>query len=114
MSELVKGRRFQLWEFHVSHGSLLIRSPAAQESMTSIDIICVGVEYISAPRHLREVTIVQPTAEEIQSLEKVLQKSLPPSHVWIMQSAGQRFTIVASALQVREHSGEIFDSPFAG
>lgn len=77
MSELTKGREFQLWEYRVSHGSLLIRSPAGPGFETSIDIICVGVEYLAAPRHLGEITVSEATGAEIESLEEILGKKLP-------------------------------------
>ena len=115
MSELTKGRKFQLWEYHVSHGSLLIRSPAGPGIATSIDIICVGVEYLAAPRHLGEVAVCEATGAEIERVEEILgEKLLPPSRVWALQGSRQRSLVVAVALKVQEHRGDIFDSPFRG
>lgn len=113
MSELTKGRQFQLWEYHVSHGSLLIRSPAQPGDATSIDIVFVGVEYLAAPRHLGELAVSEATADELQTLEKVLQKKLESSHVWALASSLGRFLIVAVAIRIQEHTGDIFDSPFS-
>lgn len=112
MSSLMKGRKFQLWEYHVSHGSLLIRSPADPDFETSVDIICVGVEYIVAPRHLEEVTISEATDSEVQKIEEILGKHVPPSRIRVLQGSRQRFLVVAAALKIQEHRGDIFDSPF--
>jgi hypothetical protein len=112
MSELTKGRQFQLWEYHVSHGSLLIRSPAGLDAAGSIDIIFVGVEYVAAPRHLGEIAVSEATADEVQRLEKVLQKKLDSSRVWALQSLRERSLVVAAAIRIQEHVGNIFDSPF--
>jgi hypothetical protein len=112
MSELTKGREFQLWEYRVSHGSLLIRSPAGPGFETSIDIICVGVEYLAAPRHLGEITVSEATGAEIERSEEILGKKLLPSRVWALQGSRQRSLVVAAALKVREHHGDIFNSPF--
>jgi hypothetical protein len=112
MSVLTKGRNFQFWEYHVSHGSLLIRSPAGPGIETSVDIICVGVEYLAAPRHLGEITVCLATEAEVEHLEKVLQKKLSPLHVWVFEGASDRFPIVGAGLDVREHPGNIFHSPF--
>ena len=71
MSELTQGRAFQLWEYHVSHGSLLIRSPAGPEFETSVDMVCVGVEYLSAPRHLGEIDVSQASTTEISSSQLI-------------------------------------------
>ena len=100
MSELMKGREFQLWEYQVSHGSLLIRSPAGPELETSIDIICVGVEYLAAPRHLGEITVSEASEVEIGSLEEILGKKFPLSRVWALQSSHQRSLVVAAALKI--------------
>jgi hypothetical protein len=112
MSPLMKEREFQLWEYRVSHGSLLIRSPAGPESETSIDIIFVGVEYLAAPRQLGEITISEADEIEIGRLEEILGKRLPPSRVWALQGSRQRSLVVAVALKVQEHRGDIFESPF--
>jgi hypothetical protein len=112
MSELTNGREFQLWEYRVSHGSLLIRSPAGPGFETSIDIICVGVEYLAAPRHLGEITVSEATGAEIERLEEILGKKLLSSRVWALQGSRQRSFVVAAALKVQEHQGDIFDSPF--
>jgi hypothetical protein len=99
MSALTKGRKFQLWEYHVSHGSLLIRSPAEPGAETSVDIVCVGVEYLAAPRHLGEITVCPPTEAEVERLENVLQKKLsPPLHVWVLERVSERFLLVGVAL----------------
>lgn len=113
MSELTKGRKFQLWEYHVSHGSLLIRSPAGPEFETNVDIICVGVEYLAAPRHMGEISISEATRSEIGKLEEILGKKLTPSRVWALQGSHERSLVVAVALKVREYRGDIFDSPFS-
>jgi hypothetical protein len=114
MSELTKGREFQLWEYRVSHGSLLIRSPAGPpEFETNIDIICVGVEYLAAPRQLGEIIISEATEVEIEKLEDILDKKLPSSRVWVLQGGRHRSLLVAAALRVQEYRGNIFDSPFS-
>lgn len=113
MSALIDGRQFQLWEYHVSHGSLLIRSPAGPGTPTSVDIICVGVEYFAAPRHLGELELSEATPEEIELIERVLRKKMTLDRLWVLQSAAGRFPVAAAALKIQEHAGGIFDSPFA-
>jgi hypothetical protein len=112
MPELTKGRQFQLWEYNVSHGSLLIRSPAVPGVAKSIDIIFVGVEYLAAPRHLGEIAVSEARADEMHGLEEILQKKLVSSRVWALQGLRERFLVVAAALKIQEHVGDIFDSPF--
>jgi hypothetical protein len=113
MSELMPGRAFQLWEYHVSHGSLLIRSPAGPDFKTSVDIIFVGVVYLAAPRHLGEIAIAEATIPEIERMEVTLGRKLHQERVWVLQGANQRSIVVALAPTIREHMGDIFDSPFS-
>jgi hypothetical protein len=117
MTDLLKGRQFQLWEYRVSHGSLLIRSPASpsitgKSAQFSVDILCHGVEYISAPRHLGEISISRATDMEIEMVTKMLRKKVQPSSVWALQNSDNRFLLVAADVIVREHRGDIFESPF--
>jgi uncharacterized protein YaiE (UPF0345 family) len=113
MRELTTGRQIQVWEYHVSHGSLLIRSPAGPGVVKSIDIVFIGVEYLAVPRHLGEIVISEATADEMHKLEGILQKKLVSSRVWVLQGSRERFPVVAAALRIQEHAGDIFDSPFA-
>jgi hypothetical protein len=46
MSVSYLSRRFQLWEYRVSHGSLLVRSPKGPDATTNVDLVFDGVEYI--------------------------------------------------------------------
>jgi hypothetical protein len=112
MSELIKDREFQIWEYHVSHGSLLIRSPAGPQFETSIDLIFVGVEYLAAPRHLGLITLTKVSESEIRRLSEILRKKLTPARVWALQSSHERFFVIAAALRIEEYRGNIFDSPF--
>jgi hypothetical protein len=105
MSVLTKGRNFQLWEYHVSHGSLLIRSPAGPGIETRVDIICMGVEYLAAPRHLGEITVCPATEAEVEHLEKVLQKKLSPLHVWVFANAPLRSSQIAQH-RARQRPGQ--------
>jgi|SRR5215472_4807764 len=105
-------RAFQLWEYRVSHGSLLIRSPKGPGVTRNIDLICMGVEYLAAPRHLRGLQLVEATAEEIRDLSGLLGKTLHPSNVRVISSQSRRYPIVAAGFEVSENDGDIFDSPF--
>lgn len=91
----------------------MIRSPGGPDVGTSVDVIFVGVEYLAAPRHLGEIIISQATQTDAEGLEKILQKQIMPSRVWLIESSSGRFLLVAAGMKVQEHHGDIFDSPFA-
>lgn len=109
---LIKGRKFQFWEYHVSHGAVLIRSPAGLDYDFSLDLIFIGVEYVAVPRHLGEISIASTSNEEFNMLKSILKKDIHPSRVWVLQGGGERYFIVASSLKIEKHFGDIFDSPF--
>jgi hypothetical protein len=110
-------RMFQVWEYQVSHGHLLIRSPISPGDGTSpachtnIDLRFVGVDYMAVPRHFPGLEIVRPTHDETRQVEFILGKSIPENWVWILASGGMRFTIVACGFTATENDWDIFESP---
>lgn len=114
--ELTKGRLFQVWEYQVSHGQLLIRSPASQgtgeERLRNVDLTFLDVTYMALPRYLNEVEVLSGTSEEVRELEALLGKPLPASNVHVLLSEGRRFPVVATFLTISENDWDIFESPF--
>ncbi len=111
-------RQFQVWEYQVSHGQLLIRSPKsppterAPERTTNVDISFLGVEYMSVPRVLRGLVLEQATPEEVRELGALLGKAPERGAVVVLASAGRRFFVVAHSFAVSENDWDIFESPF--
>ncbi len=110
MINLPKGRNFQLWEYNVSHGSLLIRSPKKGDHKYNIDVKFYGVEFVSVPRHLEHIAIVNASNEEIQYLKNLIGKSI--ENVFVLKSAKARHLVAAAGIKVDENELDIFDSPF--
>ena len=81
--------------------------------LRSVSILfALEFEYLAAPRHLGEITVSEASADEIEKLEQILGKKLVASRVWALQGSRERSLVVAAALKVEEHHGNIFDSPF--
>jgi hypothetical protein len=100
-----------LWEYHVSHGALLLRSPEGEGNRGTVDIICTGVRYFAAPRHVGEVEVAGATEGEIAEMEKILGKTIRlPEQVYVLKNARGRFPLVAVSLSIQEH-GRLFRSP---
>jgi hypothetical protein len=112
MQTSYRDRTFQLWEYKVSHGSLLIRSPKALGVSTNIDLVCVGVEYLAVPRHIKGLDLVEPSSEEISQLSELLGKPIEASRVRLILSGGHRFSIVAVSFRMSENEDDVFASPF--
>ena len=111
-------RPFKIWEYQVSHGQLLIRSPKAPatekspEFRTNLDVVFLGVDYMAIPGAFRGLELMSPTPDEIQHLEVLLGKPIAPDNVKILASEGKRFPVVASTFSVSENDWDIFESPF--
>jgi len=111
MKKLLGNRKFQLWEYSVSHGKLLIRSPKNEQEIKNIDIKFIGVDYISLPRHLREICLVEPTDDEVLRFENILNKPLLKRNIHIIESADTRHVVIAAGMKIEENLLDIFESP---
>ena len=111
-------RTFKVWEYQVSHGQLLIRSPksparpTSAERTTNVDVVCLGVEYMALPRVFHGLQLVPATSEELQELKFILENELDANNVRILLSGGKRFPIVAAQFSISENEWDIFESPF--
>jgi len=104
-------RRFQLWEYRVSHGSLLVRSPRGPAVSSNVDLVFAGVEYMSAPRHLRGV-VVEHGSEEDRAAVHVATGGAEAGRIYALISEGRRHLVAAAGLTIDENVRDIFDSPF--
>lgn len=106
-------RDFQLWEYIVSHGMLHVRSPLGPDHATNVDLVFAAVAYISAPTHLPQLSIDEPTAEEATRWTELCgNRWFAGARVFVLVSGGVRHFVVAARLQVSENSDELFLSPF--
>jgi hypothetical protein len=112
MKKCFNGRDFQLWEYNVSHGQMLVRSPKSPTQSVNVDIAFVGVEYVDLPRHLRGLEIDDPTAAEVACAAERLGKSTKAKEVTVLIAGSKRYLVVATFVKVTESDMEIFDSPF--
>ncbi|WP_152982010.1 hypothetical protein [Prosthecomicrobium hirschii] len=113
MHDIFRGRMFQFWEYTVSHGSLLIRSPATAETNNTLDIVAYAVEYVSIPRHFGDISIARASQSEVETVAKLIDRTLHETcKVWTIESSGIRFLIAATFLQLREYHGHNYFSPF--
>ena len=112
MKKTFDKRDFQLWEYRVSHGSLLVRSPKAGSYKTNLDLVFSGVEYVASPRHLISLEIDEPTPDEVRHVRECIASNVHLEYVTILVAEGRRHFVVAAGLQVSENDMGIFDSPF--
>jgi hypothetical protein len=112
-SVLLRNRRFQLWEYRVGHGCLLVRSPNDENHPTNVDVICEGVLYMELPRFIPDLRLDSPTDEEILHAKgRIMGHKCKNERVRIFTVSGARFTVVSLTINVREHRDGWLHSPF--
>jgi hypothetical protein len=114
--EEARTRNFQLWEYHVSHGTLLLRSPkgpnGGPNATMNLDLLCYDTVYVELPRFLTGFEVVVATDEERARISKAGGPRLAKREIRVIASNGQRYAVVASKFVEQEHAKEIMDSPF--
>lgn len=111
MIAIEESRAFRLWDYSVSHSSLLIRSPKDSANLTNVDLVFVGVEYVRLPATLGTISLSTASASDVaQELGK------RPSHRsakgYRIQAGERDGFIIAAGLSVSEHENEHLWSPF--
>lgn len=111
---LLVGRSFQLWEYRVSHGELLIRSPADDTHDRNVDILFTGVRLIMAPRRLREIQIVPPSTVDFQVASHQLGEAVAAEDLVVIRGATVNHYVVAAKAWIADGGDSLamFANPF--
>jgi hypothetical protein len=98
-------RRFQFWEFFVSHSQLLIRSPKETSADLNIDIVFRGVQYLSLPGGQGfglGLELQEGDGTEFRRVIPVFPHPSRDSRIFFLCSNGLEFIIVARWLGISE------------
>jgi|GEM_PF-645629 len=106
----LSGRVFQVWEYRVGHQQLLLRSPRTNQHRKNIDMIFVGVDYISVPTLLDSIQLSKPTREDLQRIHTAFGKTIPNHWIRILVSHGNRHTLVAAGMKIIENDFGLSES----
>ena len=109
MIQNFSNRTFQLWEYKVSHGQLLIRSPKSEKNQTNVDIAFAGVEYIAIPTLFEDFSLVEPNDTESNFLTEFKTENYSPQ-IFVFETKGNRYLIVAAGAKIFENTLDIFES----
>ena len=103
-------RNFRLWDFRVSHDQLLLRSPKTAENPKNLDVAFVGVEYVELPTKLKELTVGEAGDNDFRRADQAVGSPVPRGQVFVIESGGRRYVVVAAAVKVFENDLDIFES----
>jgi|SRR5579859_2904423 len=103
MDSFASARHFRVWDFHVSHSHLLIRSARNEDDSSSenLDLIFKGVFYLEIADMFNGLELAHPTDTELHHLETrcgVIQTDTERFYALI--SNNRRYYIGAIALTV--------------
>ena len=110
MNDDYRHRRFQVWEYQVSHRQLLIRSPKAPSVLTNVDLIFLDVRFMQLPSGLDGIQLKNATSQEMAAIAHLIGE-VSIDEVFVLESAARHF-VVAGHLSVNENDWDIFESPF--
>jgi hypothetical protein len=113
MRKQFHGREFQFWEYRVSHGQVLLRSPKSPTQKVNVDILFAGVEYVDLPRHLPDLEIDDATEGDIAFAADRLGKLVDTKAITVVKTGSRRHVVVAVAVKVMESDMDIFESPLS-
>lgn len=101
-------RKFKIWQYSVSHGMLLLRSPIDGVHHMNMDVVFAGVSYINLPAVMNGM--------------EVIVASLPISEVWPMakmgdvlytvRSQGMEYFVVGGVCRSYENKLDLFETGF--
>jgi hypothetical protein len=103
-------REFQTWEFRVSHGQLLIRSPKSKADPRNYDVIFQGVEFMEIPQYFTGLQIVDATEGEITRVHDLVPKRTRGIKVFALLTSGQRFLVAAAVFKEQENDLDLFQT----
>lgn len=108
------GRRFKFWSFDVSHGMMLIRSPA-DEGRRQIDVMFDGVTYVACPLVLWSMShpVVADPSEHGLSEMKSLFVRTTQLYSFETGHSGVMGLVTASHCMVRHSTLDLFELPWS-
>lgn len=112
-SDPLAGRSFQVWEYEVSHGSVLFRSPMDAGHETNVDLIFDKVTYFACPSRLPELELVAADPQDHARVEREAGAFQAPQRLFVLAVQGRRHLVVAASCRVIEHLADPLSSPFA-
>ncbi len=103
-------RRFQFWDYTVSHQQLLLRSPLSSDQATNIDIVFLGVDFLQIPSAFEGLQLSQATVQETAKVAESLNCIDSSCRVFSLRSQNRHYYVAAAAFIIYENQLELFES----
>lgn len=97
-------RRFQIWDYYVTHGQLLVRSHKTVTHPKNLDLMFKGVEYVELPATLFGLELVAPEPEDFRKAEGLVPDfTIPADWLFPIVTRSRRYLVVAGAMVIEEN-----------
>jgi hypothetical protein len=106
-TEIIKSdRRFQIWNYTVSHSSLLFRSTKSDGVPTRIDVLFKGVEEFHLPTSFTGLSITEASDADVRKLCSLRTSPTFAKDLKVFKVQGTDFLGYVAALIVISHEDE--------
>jgi hypothetical protein len=106
-------RHFSLFDYHISHSQLLLRSSKTEKHSSNIDIIIFGVNYIQMFTFTRGIVLETMELSDVSRLNSKLIShhfSKETDQIYQLQSSGESFYIVGAHCRVYENDLDLSET----
>jgi len=79
-------RKFKMWDFHITHSQLLLRSHSTVTHPKNIDIIFGDVDYVELPTILFGLDLVEAGPEDYRKAEQVMDGPVAAERVFAIET----------------------------
>ncbi len=114
MSEIFSSERsFRLWELHVGHSRLLVRSGRNyDDDSENVDLVFDGVVWIQVPDWLKGLVIREVSGEVAESVLRNVWFETQHVRVFELASQGRTYFVAASFLRIETNKRNPTESVF--
>lgn len=104
-------RKFQIWAYNVSHGTLLLRSPRSEASQLNVDLLFSGVEFVLLPRYLNGITFFEMSVSDNYFISEHFGELKNCQKPFKIKSKSKTYYIIAAACHETKNDMDIFELP---
>ena len=106
-------RIFQIWEYQVTHASMLIRSPKRKDDLENIDLIFSGVDYLNTSSIFRGLRVSRVDKERLSAIDNVPSRAFSTSsELYLLETENSHHFISAVWCRLDQNTESMWYSPF--
>lgn len=105
---IASDRTFKIWQYSVSHGMLLLRSPTDEGNDTNMDVVFAGVRYVELPAVMKGIEVVSASSPA----SEIWPSAMADDVLHTIRSQGAEYFVVGGVCRAYENKLSLFDAGF--